>query len=115
MADYYVMAETRSQVRRRLAMKGDVKKISVDFSSWVDDNGTVTSVTWTTESGQASIGTKTLSSNVASAILTTSEAGGSMLKITATDGTHTEALYIRVLTKDPQAVTAIPDYGLLLA
>ena len=114
MSDFYVMDKTRQQVRQLLQFKGDVKALSVDFSSWADDNGTLTSATWTTESGQASIGTETLSNNIASCLVTTSESGWSMIKLSVTDGTHTEAIYIKCMCKDPQAITAIPDYGLAI-
>lgn len=106
------MDETRQQIRQVLRMKGDIKKISVDCNSWKDDNGTVTTATWTVESGTVSIGTEALSSNVASMILTTSTAGKSMIKLVITDGTHSEALYIRIVTKDPNIVSNVPDYGL---
>jgi len=112
MTKFFVLNEQREQVRRILHFKGDIKSHSVDFSSWADDNANVTSVTWTVENGQASIGTEALSSNVASIILTTTEVGWSMLKAVATDGTHSEAVYIKVLAKDPQIVSAIDDYGL---
>ena len=88
MSKFYLMDETRQQIRRVLRFKGDIKSISVDCSSWADDNGTVTTATWSLESGQASIGTEALASNVASIILTTSEAGTSMIKLVITDGTH---------------------------
>jgi len=114
MTKFYLMDEARQQVRQVLRFKGDIKSLSVDCSSWADDNGTVTTATWTVESGSLTIGTKALASNVASCILTTSTAGASMVKLVVTDGTHSEAMYIRVLVKDPQTAT-IPDYGLQFA
>lgn len=112
MTKFYIMAETRIQVRKILHFKGDIKKHTFDFSSWVDDNGTVTSVTWTVESGQVSITSEALASNVNTLVLTTTEPGTSMLKGIATDGTHSETVYVRIKIKDPQALLVIPDYEL---
>ena len=113
MADFYLMDKTRQQVLRKLLFKGDEKALSVDCSSWADDNGTVTTATWAVKSGQVSIGTEALASNVASCILTSSESGNSMITLTVTDGTHTEVQYIRVRTKDPEVVLNM-DYGLAI-
>ena len=112
MTAFFIMAETRVQERKILHFKGDIKKHTFDFSSWVDDNGTVTSVTWTVESGQVTITSEALASNVNTLVLTTNEPGTSMIKGIATDGTHSEVIYVRIKTKDPQALWVIPDYGL---
>ena len=112
MPDFYVMDKTRQQVRQWLQFKGDIKSLSVDCNSWADDNGAVTTATWSVEnSGQASISGQTLVDNVASALITTTEAGWSMLKLVVTDGTHTEAIYIKCRAKDPQTYTS-DDYGM---
>ena len=113
MPDFYLMDKTRQQVLRKLLFKGDVKKLSVDCSSWADDNGTVTSATWAVKSGQVSISSETLVDNVAACILTSSESGNSMLTLSVADGTHTEVQYIRVKTKDPEVVLNV-DYGLAI-
>ena len=110
MADFYILDKTRQQVRQLLQFKGDVKALSVDFSPWADDNSAVTTATWTVESGQATISAQSLSANIAIALVTTSTAGSSMIKILATDGTRSEAVYIKVKCKDPHTVTS-DDYG----
>lgn len=111
MTDFFVGTETRQQIRQILQFKGDIKKHTIDFSVWADDLAAVTGVTWTVESGDASIGTEALSSNLSSIILTTDNPGNSMIKALATDGTHSEAVYIRVLTKDPRIALSRNDYG----
>lgn len=102
MTDFFVSNEQRIQVREIIHFKDDIKKHSVDFNMWVDDNATVTGVTWTVESGQASISNESLTSNKSTITVTTTESGFSMLKAVATDGTHSEAVYIRLRAKDPQ-------------
>ena len=113
MTTFYVTEKNRQQPRQLTQFRGDVKAHSIDFSPWAEDNGTVTAVTWTVESGEGSIGGEALSSNVASIRLTTSEAGMSMIKASATEGTHTEVVYIKIRCRDPHALSAVPDYGLL--
>jgi len=103
MTDFFVTNEQRIQVRDIIHFAGDIKKHTVDFNMWVDDNAAVTGVTWTVESGSASITSESLSSNVATIVLTTDQSSISMLKAVATDGTHSESVYIRVRAKDPQA------------
>jgi len=109
MTDFFVANEQRIQVREILHFADDIKKHSVDFSMWVDDNATVTSVTWTVESGSASISNESLTSNKSTITVTTTESGFSMLKAVATDGTHSEAVYIRLRARDPQEFP-IDDY-----
>lgn len=113
MSDFFVTSKQRQEIRQRAQYKGDVKALSVDFSPWAEDNSDVSTVTWSVESGNAAISSETLTSNVASALITTSEAGHSMIKLLATDGTHTEAVYIHIRARDPQAVGTIPDYDLV--
>lgn len=113
MTDYFIGAETRQEIRKILQYKGDVRKHTLDFNVWADDNANVTGVTWTVESGQSSIGTETLVSNVAGMILTSSEPTSGVLKAVATDGTHSEAIYFQYLVRDPQNFAQIPDYGLV--
>ena len=111
MTDFFVQNEQRIQVREILHFKGDIKKHTVDFNMWADDNANVTSVTWTVESGQASIISESLSSNVSTIVVSSTEADRSMLKAVATDGTHSEAVYIRLRAKDPQEIFR-DDFGL---
>lgn len=113
MKKFYLMSDTRQQVRRYLTLKGDVKKLVLDCSSWADDNGNVTVVTPSVESGQASIGTATLASNVWSAPITTSQVGLSVIKLLIKNASYTEAVYIHTLTKDPKAATGYSDYGIV--
>ena len=112
MTTFYVGNDTRFQVRDILHFKGDIKEHKVDYSLWVDDNATVTGVTWTVEEGQATISGEALASNVSTITLTTSEMGSSMIKAVCTDGTHSEAIYIQVVAKDPKPFgMPIDDYG----
>lgn len=109
--DYIITANRRIQVRNLLSYKGETQTHTIDFNPWSDDNGTVSAVTGSVESGQASIGNESLTSNVKTFTLTTSEVGSSMLKFTATAGNNIQPVYIRVLTKDPQETTE--DYGFI--
>lgn len=110
MKTYYVKANRNQQVRSLLAFKGESEDIRFDFSPWEDDNGTVTSVVWTVQSGQASVSNEALASSVASADVSNSEAGSSFIKIVATAGNNIIRLNLRVVSKDPEQ--RINDYGI---
>ena len=112
MTDFYIDSANRQQVIRILQFKGEARTHTFDFGAWADDNAAVTTATWTVQSGQGTLSSKTLSSNVASAILTTSEADNGMITLSVTDGTRTKVVYIRYRVKDPQAVIT-SDYGLV--
>jgi hypothetical protein len=109
--DYVRTANRRSQVRKMLAFKNGVETVTLDYSPWSDDYGTVTAVTATVKSGQASIGNESLTSNVKSMTISTPETGASMITLTATAGNNTDISYLYVYSKDPNTVTE--DYGLL--
>lgn len=109
--NFYITANRRIQLRNILSYKGKTETHTIDFSPWADDYGTVSSVTGSVESGQATIGNESLTSNVKTFTLTTSEEGSSLLKFTATAGNNIEPVYFKVLSKDPQIITE--DYGFI--
>ena len=90
--------------------KGESQSIEYDFSPWEADNGSVTSVVWEVKSGDASIGSESLASSVASCVVTTSNSGRSMIKLTATAGSNVFVTHLKVVAKDPDVV--VEDYGL---
>lgn len=109
MADFYIGAGRPQRLSPILTMLGDVRSLVIDFSVWAADNSAVTTVTWTTQSGQAAISSASVTNSVATATLTTSEAGQSMVKAVATNGTKSIAVYLRIVTRDPQSYP-ITDY-----
>jgi len=88
--------------RQLFAYKGESQEVQYDFAPWESDNGSVSSVDWNTETGQAAITNESLASSIASATITTSEAGSSLIKLTATAGNNTFVTYINVLARDPK-------------
>ena len=112
MKSFVVRANDPIQVRHQLGFKDGIETVSVDFSPWAEDNGTVSAVTWTLESGSAGISGENLASNVATAQITTSDTGGSMIKLKATGTNDTKVIYFRVYAKDPHQYS--DDYGLCL-
>ena len=107
---YTVLANRQTQVIKTLAFKDEIEKYSFDLTPWEEDNGTVTTATWTVKSGNVSIGSKTLTANVAAAVLTFSEGGWNLIQLKLTDGTHTVVVTLQILVKDPNR--AISDYGM---
>lgn len=107
---YYIRANDRLQMRAMKAVKGQTQPVVVDFSAIADDIGALTGATWTVQSGNATISGESLTSNVASANITTADAGDSMIEVKGTNATYAEPIRIRVLAKDPHSVMAW-DYG----
>lgn len=111
----YVGFNPLQQFWRRRVKKGDIKTQKVDFQLWNAQAGSdVTTVTPSVEQGNASIGAASLSGGVWSAPITFSQPGYSMIKLLATNGTDTEAVYIEYLATEPRTVEANTDYGLYL-
>lgn len=110
MISYIVKSNRNKQRRDMLAFKGESQTVQYDFSPWEADNGTVTTVVWTLKNGQAGITNESLSSSIASALITTSQSGVSMIKLTATAGNNIFVTHLRIVAKDPQ--TRIHDYGI---
>lgn len=77
---------------------------SVDFSSSATDRGTtVSSVAWSNTGGNLTVSNQALASGIASADVSGSTAGCSVLKLVATyaDG-NTESAYITITIQDPE-------------
>jgi len=110
--EFYITAENNPQKLSDVSFKDAVKSYSLDFSPWAEDNNTVTAVTWTVKSGQASVSGQALASNVATAQVTFSQEGGSLIQIKAETGTETYILYLDILAKDPDLST--DDYGVFI-
>ena len=81
-----------------------------DFTAWQEDNNTITSATWTVETGNASVSNESLSSGVASALLTFSESGYSLISILVDTGTEKKKVWLETSTKDMKYEPY--DYGL---
>ena len=88
--------------------KGDVKTYRFDFRAWAEDNNNLTGVDWVVESGQASVSSEAHSSNVATANITATESGRSLIKVQATDGTLVKTAYLDLKIFDPEVF--IDDY-----
>lgn len=112
MKSFVVRHNDIQELRQLLTYKGGVETVQFDFSPWSDSNGNVSAATWTLESGNAAISGAALASNVASAQITTSSVGSSVISVSATGTNNTKKVYFRVYAKDPQQ--AVNDYGICL-
>ena len=111
MPDFVITAENNQQIFRDQNFKDSIITYQFDFSPWAKENNPVTTVTWTVKSGQVSIAGQTLAVNVASAQITLSEAGGSLVEIKAETGTETYIAFLDILTLDQERI--INDYGFI--
>lgn len=109
MYTFYLNNNRNREVEKVLAFEGQAQVVQFELGAWEDVNGTVTSATWTLKSGSAGISGESLSSSVASALITTSQSGRSMIKVELTAGSNTEVVHFEVFAKDPEVVTE--DYG----
>jgi hypothetical protein len=107
---FYITTHTRQQRLTLLASEGDIQTVSLDFTAWAEDNAALTTATWAVVSGSATVAGQALASSVASARITTTDPGTSVISITATDGTRTKVVFIRVACKDPGADWPASDY-----
>lgn len=111
MKYYFVTNLRRAQKSLRLAFVGGAEQVQVDYTGFAETNGTVTAVTVSVEYGDAAISAESLTSNVKSFLVTTANAGKSLLKLTATSGTDLDVRWIEVWAKDP-ALAFTDDYGM---
>ncbi len=94
-----------------MAFVGGAEQIQVDYSAWAEVNGTVTGVTVSTEYGDAAVSAESLTANVKSFLVTTTNSGKTLLKLVATDGTDIDVTWLEIVAKDP-ALAFSDDYGM---
>jgi hypothetical protein len=104
MKEYVVTSIRNREYESILMLDGESEEVRFDFSPWEADNATVTAVTWTVESGGVSIGSEALSSSVASAVVTGSSGGKSLVKLSCTAGSSVLVVYFTVYVRDPDIV-----------
>ena len=106
----FVTTVKRQQIARTMkTLKGESETVEIDFSVWQANIGqTITGVTWEVLSGTASISAQTLSSNVASALITTPDEDASLIKVTAETARDDITEWIKIRTYDFEYTN---DYG----
>jgi hypothetical protein len=98
-------AATRFTTR---ANKGDASTYSFDLNAVSDDDGAVSAVVWSVESGSAAISNETLAANVAGATVTVPDEGKNRIKLTVTMANRTLILWLTIVTEYDDCVD---DYG----
>jgi len=61
--EFAVRDNDRQQIRQLRTFKGDDIPVAVDFGPWSEDNGAVTTATWTVLSGTATVDGQALASS----------------------------------------------------
>lgn len=105
---YYITSEATQQRFKYRGFKGEAVAIDFDASQWAEINGALTTATWTNVAGSAAVSGAALASSVASALVTLGSAGGSLIKVSLTNGTETILAYLETLAEDPSQVSS--DY-----
>lgn len=110
--EFYVTAENNPLKHFDVVNKGDAVTYSFDFRPWQEDNSNISSVTWTVEAGNAAVSGASQSSGLATALVTFSDAGKSLISILATTSSQKKKVYLEVLAKD-QLLASTDDYGFI--
>lgn len=108
--NFVVTAKQTSDQFFDVVSKGDTEKYQFDLTPWQEDNDTISSVTWTVESGQAAVSGQTFLSGVASALLSFPEDGRSFISVLATTPTVKKKLWLVAEARDVKLYT--DDYSL---
>lgn len=106
---FVLTSKTKVDVFRDTASLNDVIKYEFDLTPWQDDNATVTSVTWTVESGEASIASAALASGVASALVTLNQAGKALISLLINTASVKKKIWLEIGVKDLEMPS--DDYG----
>lgn len=110
---YIPLPGKKNESYTRVMAKGETETIKFDLKPIEEDFGAISTVTWTLKAGTASIASETLSSSVASALITTSEVGNSRIEVSFSDGTETTVRTLFIQAREPKAASGM-DYGLAL-
>lgn len=85
---------------------------SIDFAVWAEDNSAVSTAEWEVVSGSAAVSGDSVSSNVASALITFTATGTSLIKIKATgSGGEITVVYLAISATEPTIKLSTSDYG----
>lgn len=101
---YYITAEENPNIVKDQFNINSKRSYSLDFSPWAEDNNNLSSVTWTVKTGQASITSETLSSNVVTANIEATQEGRNIIEILADTGTEKYSTYLDLYVRDPNKV-----------
>lgn len=107
---FVLPSKTRIDTFRDNVSIGDAVTYEIDCRPWQGDNSTITSVTWTVEAGNAAISGQSLTSGVATALVTFTDSGKSLISILITTATQKKKVWLEVLAKNMQVY--MDDYGL---
>lgn len=107
---YFITSENFHQIFKNVEYLDAAKTYSFDFSQWAQENNALSSATWTLKSGSCTIASTALASNVATALLTFSQAGRVLIQIKGNTGTQIAVVNLDILVKDPSVQNS--DYGL---
>lgn len=108
---FAVTAKHTADVYADEIVVGDSVSYSFDATPWQEDNSTITSAAWVLESGNVTVTDKTLVSGVASALISSSEPGRSIVSVLLQTATAKKKIYLVVHATDNTAIYTHSDYG----
>jgi hypothetical protein len=93
--------DTNTEFKDNLSI-GSARNYKIDLSPWAEENGNITSATWTVKRGSASVSNKTLSSNVVNALITFNSAETNLIKIELDTGAAKKIVWLTVRVYNPE-------------
>jgi len=99
LINYVIPTNRRLEIRKIFSFKGEVHSINFELAPWEEDNGVVTSATWTVKSGKATIANKLLLANQAYSEITTAFTGTSLIELTLTAGSNVFVTHLEIQAK----------------
>lgn len=108
---FTITAKGRPDIFSDNVSMGDEVTYSIDFTPWQEANHTITSATWTVEAGNAAVSGDALTSSVATAQVTFSDAGRSLISVLAATATEKKKIWLDLRATDRNC--GVVDYGAL--
>ena len=108
--DFVVTAKSNPERFQHNVSIDDAVTFSIDFSPWAEDNSEIDSVTWVSETGQIGISNQALNNGIATALLTFSQSGRSMVSVLATTANEKKKVWLDLRAKDLK--WHYDDYGI---
>lgn len=97
---FYVPAKTSRNKFFDIVNKGEAVTYEIDFSSWQEDNSTITSIIWEVLAGSASVSGESLAAGVASALVTFGDRGLNLISVLTTTASEKRKVYLEIKVED---------------
>lgn len=95
-----IPANSTKNIFEARVSKGDIVTYEIDFTAWEEDNNTITSVTWLTESGGIGISNIVLNNGITTALLDFTDCCDGLVSVVVDTGTEKKKIWFRIRSED---------------